>query len=260
MNLRSARLLMASIAFAALPVFAQNLATVNGKAIPASRADAIVKQMVAQGQKDTPQLRAMVKDEMIGREILLQEATKKGLASSAEVKEQIENAKQMIIINALRADYVKSHPVSDAEVKAEYDRYKQAAGDTDYRVRHILLASNDEAKAVIVKLKAGSSFEDMAKQYSKDANSAANGGDLDWGNPGKYPKAFSDAMVKLSKGQYTDVPAQSEIGFHVIKLEDTRSSKFPAFDEIKPQVKKSLLERKLKEYQDSLMKKAKVTK
>jgi len=257
MNLRSARLIAASLAFAALPVLAQNLATVNGKAVPSSRADAIVKQMVAQGQKDTPQLRAMIKDELIMREILLQEAGKKGLTSNADVKEQIENARQMIIINALRADYLSKHPISDADVKAEYDRYKQLAGETDYRVRHILLATEAEAKDVISKLKGGASFEELAKQ-SKDVGSAANGGDLDWGNPGKYVKAFSDAMVKLSKGQFTESPVKTEFGFHVIKLEDTRSSKFPPFEEIKQQVAKSVMERKLKGYHESLIKNAKI--
>ena len=257
MNLKSARLLAALIAFAALPVLAQTLVTVNGKPIPTSRQDAIVKQMVAQGQKDSPQLRAMIKNDLIGREILLQEAGSKGITNSTEVKDQIEYTRQMIIISALRADYIKRNPVTEAEIKAEYDRYRQLAGDTDYKVRHILLGSEAEAKDVIAKLKGGASFEELAKQ-SLDTGSASKGGDLDWGNPGKYPKPFSDAMVKLSKGQITETPVNSEIGFHVIKLEDTRSSKFPPFDEIKPQVAQAVLERKLKEHQESLFKKAKI--
>jgi len=258
MNLRSARLIAASLAFAALPVLAQNLATVNGKAVPASRSDAIVKHMVAQGQKDTPQLRAMVKDELIMREILLQEAGKKGLTGSTEVKEQIENARQMIIINALRSEYIKAHPVTDAEVKAEYDRVKKLAGDTDYKVRHILVATEAEAKDIISKLNGGASFEDLAKKLSKDTGSAANGGDLDWGTPGKYVKPFSDAMVKLSKGQITETPVKTEFGYHVIKMEDTRPSKFPPLEEIKPQVAKSVMEGKLKKYHESLIKNAKI--
>lgn len=258
MNLRSARLLTASLAFAALPVFAQNVATVNGKGIPAARVDVIVKQLTAQGQKDTPQLREMIKNELIGREILVQEAERKGISKNADVRDQIENARQRILIGALSADFIKAHPVTDAEIKAEYDRYKQLAGDTDYKVRHILVGSEAEAKDVIAKLKNGSSFDDLAKQYSKDAGSAAKGGDLDWGNPGKYVKPFSDAMVKLSRGQYTETPVRTEYGFHVIKLDDTRGSKFPALEEIKPQVAQSVAEGKLKAYQEGLMKKAKV--
>ena len=258
MNLRSARLLTASLAFAALPVFAQNIATVNGKGIPSARVEVIVKQLVAQGQKDSPQLREMIKNDLIGREILLQEADRKGISKKAEIKDQIDNARQMIIIGALRADFLKSHQVTDAEIKAEYDRYKQLAGDTDYKVRHILVGTEAEAKDVVAKLKGGASFEDLAKQQSKDAGSAAKGGDLDWGNPGKYVKPFSAAMVKLSKGAYTETPVQTQFGFHVIKLEDTRTSKFPALDEIKPQVAQSVMEGKLKVYQEGLMKKAKV--
>lgn len=257
MNLRSARLLAASLVFAALPVFAQNAATVNGKGIPSSRVDNIVKQLVAQGQQDTPQLREMIKNDLIGREILMQEAARKGITNSAEVKDQIEHARQMIIIGALRAQFLKANPVTDDDVRKEYDRYRQLAGDTDYKVRHILVGTEAEAKDIIVKLKGGASFEDLAKQ-SLDAGSAAKGGDLDWGNPGKYVKPFSDAMVKLSKGQITETPVKTEFGYHVIKLEDTRSSKFPPLEEIKPQVRQAVIERKLKEYQEGLFKKAKV--
>jgi peptidyl-prolyl cis-trans isomerase C len=259
MNLRSARLLAASIAFAALPVFAQNLATVNGKPIPNSRADAIVKQLVAQGQKDSPQLREMIKNDLIGREILLQEAGRKGLTNSAEVRDQIEAARQMIIIGALRADFIKSHPSSDTETKAEYDRLKQLAGDTDYHLRHILVATEAEAKDVLAKIKGGANFEDLAKQEAQKAGSNS-GGDLGWMNPTNFVKPFHEAVLKLSKGQITEAPVRTEFGFHVIKLEETRSHKFPAFDEIKPQVEKSVMDKKLREYHESLIKKAKVGK
>ncbi len=258
MNLRFARLLAALIASLALPVFAQTIATVNGKAIPASRADAIVKQLVAHGQKDSPELRNMIKNELIMRELLLQEATKKGVANKTDVKLQIENARQTIIINALRADFVKKHPATEAEINAEYDNYKKTVGDTDYRLRHILVSTEAEAKDIIAKLKDGASFEGLAKEKSKDTGSAQKGGDIDWGNPGKYVKPFSDAMVKLSKGQYTETPVHTDFGYHVIKLEDTRPNKFPALEEVKPQVAKAVTERKLKTYFEGLQKKAKI--
>ena len=257
MNLRSARLLTAALAFAALPVFAQTLATVNGKTIPKSSQDAIVNQLVAQGQKDTPQLRAMIKNDLIGTEILLQEAGRKGLTNSAEVKQQIEGARKMIIIGALRADFIKSHPVSDAEIKAEYDRLKLLAGDTDYHLRHILVATEAEANDMLAKLRGGANFDELAKQEAQKAGSNT-GGDLGWMNPTNFVKPFHDAVLKLSKGKYTETPVRTEFGFHVIKLEDTRAHKFPAFDEIKPQVAKSVMDRKLKEYNESLFKKAKV--
>lgn len=258
MNPRITRLLAALCAFVTLPVLAQSIATVNGKAIPASRANAIVKQLVAHGQKDTPELRGMIKNELVMREILLQEASRKSISNSADVKIQLENARETIIINALRADFVKKHPSKDSEIQAEYDQYKKLVGDTDYHVRHILVPTEAEAKEVIAKLKDGGSFEDLAKEKSKDTGSAQKGGDIDWGNPGKYVKPFSDAMVKLSKGQYTETPVKTDFGYHVIKLEDTRPSKFPALEDIKPQVAKAVSERKWKEYYDGLLKKAKV--
>jgi len=201
MMLKPARLMLALIAVVAAPAFAQNAATVNGKAIPASRVDQMVKQVVAQGQQpDSPQLREMVKKELIGREVLLQEADKQGYGKKPDVTAAIDNARQSIIINAMLADYVKKNPVSDAEIKAEYDKYKAAMGGTEYHSRHILVATEQEAKDIIAKLKAGGKFEELAK-VSKDG-SANNGGDLGWMTPGKLVKPFADAMVAL----ITDCP------------------------------------------------------
>ncbi|HWT71808.1 MAG TPA: SurA N-terminal domain-containing protein, partial [Oxalicibacterium sp.] len=140
MILKPARLLVVLLASAALPAMAQNLAVVNGKPVPSSRADLMVKQITAQGQQqDTPELRNMVKDELINREILVQEADKLGLGTKPEVKTQIDIARQSILIRALVADYLKKNPVKDADVKAEYDKYKAQAGDKEYHVRHILV-------------------------------------------------------------------------------------------------------------------------
>ena len=257
MTLKPARLLVLLLAAAALPVVAQNLAVVNGKAVPSSRADVMIKQMSAQGQQDTPQLRAMVKEELINREILIQEADKLGLGAHADVKSQVEIARQAIVIRALVADYVKKHPVSDAEIKAEYDKFKAQAGDKEYHARHILVEKEDEAKAIIVKLKGGAKFEDLAKQ-SKDPGSAANGGDLDWASPASFVKPFSDAMVALKKGEITETPVKTQYGYHVLKLEDTRPAKIPTLDEVKPQITESIQQKKLQEYQQELRGKAKI--
>jgi peptidyl-prolyl cis-trans isomerase C len=254
MTFKPARLLLALIAVAAAPAFAQNLAVVNGKAIPSSRADAVVKQVVAQGQQpDSPQLRDAVKKDLISREVLMQEAVKQGYDKNADVKAQLENARQAIVINALARDYVAKNPVKDADIKAEYDKFKAQAGDKEYHVRHILFATDAEAKAAIVKLKGGAKFEDLAKQ-SKDQGTANNGGDLDWA----VPSSFSDAFVKLQKGAITDTPVQTANGFHVIKLDDTRAAKIPTLEEVKPQISESLQQRKLQAYQDEMVKKAKV--
>ena len=257
MNVKPARLLMILVAAAALPAMAQNLAVVNGKPVPSSRADAMIKQLAAQGQPDSPQLRSMVKEELINREILVQEADKQGLSNTADVKNQVEIARQSIVIRALVGDYLKKNPVSDAEIKAEYDKFKAQAGDKEYHARHILVDKDDDAKAIITKLKGGAKFEDLAKQ-SKDPGSAANGGDLDWASPASFVKPFSDAMVALQKGQFTETPVKTQFGYHVIKLEDVRAAKLPTLEEVKPQIAESLQQKKLQEYQQTLRGKAKI--
>jgi peptidyl-prolyl cis-trans isomerase C len=256
MILKPASLLIA-LTFAAAPAFAQNVATVNGKAIPSAKVDQIVKQVVAQGkQTDTPQLREAIKKDLINREVLIQEADKQGYATRPEVKTALENARQSIIINAMLADYVKKNPVKDADIKGEYDKIRSQMGDKEYHARHILVATEDEAKAIIAKLKSGSKFEELAKQ-SKDG-SAANGGDLDWASAASYVPEFSQAMVKLNKGQITETPVKTQYGYHVIKLEDTRPAKIPPLDEVKQQVAEGIQQKKLQLYREELMKKAKI--
>ncbi len=258
MILKPARLLLALIAIACAPAFAQTVATVNGKAIPSSRLDAMVKQVTTQGkQPDSPQLRDAVKKDLIAREVMVQEADKQGYSNKPEVKQALENTRQSIVINAMLADYVKKNPVKDAEVKAEYDKYKAAVGDKEYHARHILVATEKEATDIIAKLKGGAKFEELAKQ-SKDTGSAANGGDLDWASPGNFVKPFSDAMIALKDGQVTDKPVQSQFGYHVIKLEGSRAAKVPALDEIKGQIEQALTQKKIAAYRDELVKKAKV--
>jgi len=249
--------LFALIAAAAIPAMAQNIAVVNGKPIPSSRADVMVKQLASQGQADTPQLRSAVKDELINREILMQEADKQGLNNSADVKAQLELARQSIVIRSLIGDFVKKHPVSDDDIKAEYDKFRAQAGDKEYHVRHILVDNEDLAKSIIAKLKAGTKFEDLAKQ-SKDPGSAANGGDLDWATPASFVKPFSDAMVGLKKGEITETPVKTQFGYHVIRLDDVRPAKVPTLEEVKPQITEALQQRKLQAYQEELRKKAKI--
>ena len=258
MIVKPARLLLAMTAMVALPSFAQNVATVNGKPIPAAKVDQVVKQVVAQGKAtDSPQLREAIKKDLIGREVLIQEADKQGVGTRPDVKSAIDNARQSIIINAMLADYIKKNPVKDAEIKAEYDKYKAQMGDKEYHARHILVGTEDEAKQIIAKLKGGAKFEDLAKQ-SKDPGSAANGGDLDWASPGSFVPEFSKAMTSLQKGQITETPVKTQYGFHVIKLEDVRAAKIPPLEEVKQQVAESLQQRKLAAFREELLKKAKI--
>ncbi|MYN45725.1 peptidylprolyl isomerase [Pseudoduganella sp. FT93W] len=257
MMLKPTRMMLALIAVAAAPVFAQNIATVNGKAIPASKVDQVVKQVVAQGQQpDSPQLREMIKKDLIGREVLIQEADKQGFGTKAEVKAAIENARQSIIINAMLADYLKKNPVKDADMKAEYDKYKAAMGEKEYHSRHILVGTEQEAKDIIAKLKSGGKFEELAK-VSKDG-SANNGGDLGWMTPGKLVKPFADAMVALKNGEITQTPVKTEFGFHVIKMEESRAVKLPSFEEVKGQINEAMQQRKIAALREELMAKAKI--
>lgn len=256
MTFKPARLLFALIAVVAVPSFAQNVAVVNGKAIPSSRVDAVVKQVVAQGQQpDSPQLREMIKKDLIAREVMMQEAVKMGFDKDAGVKQQLDTARQSIVVNALVREYVTKNPIKDDEIKSEYDRYKAQAGDKEYHVRHILLETEAEAKAVIAKLKGGAKFEDLAKT-SKDTGTANSGGDLDWAVPSAFPKEFSDKFVGLAKGAVTETPVQTPNGFHVIKLDDTRPAKLPSLDEVKPQISEVLQQKKLQAYQEAMVKKA----
>ena len=259
MTFKPARLLLVLIAIAAMPAFAQNLAIVNGKAIPSARVEAVVKQVVAQGQQqDSPQLREMIKKDLIAREVMMQEAIKRGFDKDPAVKLQLDNARQSIVVNALMREYATKNKLKDADIKAEYDRFKAQTGDKEYHVRHILLATEAEARAAIAKIKGGAKFEELAKT-SKDTGSAANGGDLDWAPPSAFPKPFSDAMVGLQKGQVTENPVKTDNGWHVIKVDEVRTTKLPGFDEVKPQVEESLMQRKVQAYQEELIKKAKVS-
>ena len=257
MTFKPAHLLLALLALASAPVFAQNVAVVNGTAIPAAREEELVQQITSQknAPQDSPELRQKVKEELITREVLVQAADKLGLAKTSEVKMQLEIARQSILIRALVADFVKKNPVSDADINAEYARIKQQAGDKEYHVRHILVGSEDEAKAIIAKLKAGASFDELAKQ-SKDTGSANNGGDLNWATPASFVKPFSDAMVTLQKGQMTEVPVQSQYGFHIIKVDDIRPAKIPELNDVKRQITDGLEQKKLQAYQEELRKKA----
>jgi peptidyl-prolyl cis-trans isomerase C len=239
----------------AFPAMAQNLATVNGKAIPASKAEPFVKQALAQGQKDSPQLRAMIKDRLVGTEVLLQEAEKAGYAKNEDVKIQIEMARQQILIQSLMRAHVEKNPVSEADIKAAYDKWKTQNGDNEYHPFHILVEKEDDAKAIISKLKGGAKFDELAKQ-SKDTGSAGKGGDLDWVSQANVPPAFAAALATLKKGQFTETPVKTEVGFHVIKLEDVRPLKLPSMEEVKQQIGESLVQEKVQAYQQALIKKA----
>ncbi len=231
----------AALALASAVTFAQNVAVVNNKPIPKAREDAWVKELVKQGQTDSPELRKMVKERLIQNEVLLQEATKRGLPEQADVKFMLDIQRQNTLIQALLRDEMTKNPITDEQVKAEYDKQKASVGSQEYRARHILVEKQDEAVLVIEQLKKGAKFEELAKK-SKDTGSAASGGDLDWAAP----------------DETTEVPVQTQFGWHVIRLEDVRDTQFPPLEQVAPQIRESMQQQKAQAFVQSLTKNAKI--
>jgi peptidyl-prolyl cis-trans isomerase C len=241
------------------PALAQNAAVVNGKPIPKSKVDEFVEALAAQGRPDSPQLRELVREELVAREIFVQEAEKTGLDKSDEVKRQLENTRQDILIRALIRDYLAKNPVKDEDVKAEYEKLKKeaSASGKEYKARHILVDSEDDAKKIIGQLDKGEKFEDLAKQ-SKDPGSATNGGDLGWNSASTFVKEFSDAMVGLEKGKTVKAPVKTQFGYHVIRLDDVRDAAPPPMEQVEPQIQQQLERQKVQELQKQLRAAAKV--
>ena len=237
---------------------AQNIAVVNGKPVPKSRLDLLVQQATRGGQQPmTPELEARARDEVVLREVFAQEAEKRGIAATVNYRNQMELARQTILIRELFANYQEKNPVSDADAKAEYDKFKAQATGTEYRARHILVEKEDEAKALLKQLTAGAKFDELAKKHSTDKGSGANGGDLDFAKPESYVPEFGQAMIALKKGETTAAPVKIQFGYHIIRLEDTREAQLPPFEEVKPQVVQRLTQQKIQQYQEELRKKAK---
>jgi peptidyl-prolyl cis-trans isomerase C len=252
---------------AASPVYAEDkpAAKVSSISIPQERIDMRVKMVTTQqGQPDTPELRKAIREDLINIELMSQEALKKGLDKQADIVQQLELAKQTVLVGAFVQDYMKTHPISEEAIAKEYDNLKITLGTKEYHVRHILVEKESEAKAIAAKLKKGGkdgNFDKLAKANSKDPGSKDRGGDLDWIPVGKIPSAFvkpfGDALMNLSKGQVSE-PVQSQFGWHIIKLEDVRDLKMPPLDEIKPQLTQRLQQQAVKQMIADLRDKAKI--
>ena len=237
----------ALLACSCLAVQAQNIAIVNGKPVPKARLQALAAQLEQQ-----------LREEVVIREVFMQEAQNLGMDATDEFKVQMELARQGLLIRELFGEYQRKNPVSDADIKAEYDKYAAANSGKEYKARHILVDKEEQAKAVLASLKKGGKFEGIAKKLSKDPGSGAKGGDLDWANPTSFVKEFSVAMTALKKGETTTVPVKSQFGFHIIRLDDVRAAELPKFEDVKPQILQQLQQNKLAEYQQVLREKAKI--
>lgn len=242
----------------ATSAFAQNIAVVNGKPIPSSRMASLERQVQASGQEVNDDIKAKIKDELITREIFVQEALARGLNKSTEYKDQMELARSGLLIRALVADEQAKHPITAADVQAEYDRVTATMNTQEYNASHILVDDEALANDLTAKIKAGADFAELAKQHSKDPGSGANGGELNWSAADAYVPEFSEAMVKLAKGEVTAAPVKSQFGWHIIRLNDTRQAALPPFDQVKEAVEKSLRERQMGEFQAKLRGAAKI--
>jgi peptidyl-prolyl cis-trans isomerase C len=263
-----------TLALGAGPAFAQDAAkkaaavpaaaagakavVVNGVTIPKSRFDALAAEAAQGGRAPAgAELNQMIKEELVNREVLMQAATRKGLDKKPEVMTQLDLARQDVLVRALFDDHVKANPTSEASLKQQYEELKKQMGDNEYKARHVLVEKEDEAKAVAADLAKGGDFNKIAKDKSKDTGSKDNGGDLDWGPAGRYVKPFGDALKGLKKGE-TSAPVQTNFGWHVIRLDDVRPMKHPAFDELKPQFQQRAQQETIQKLVMDLRSKAKV--
>lgn len=234
------------------------VATVNGKPIKQSLLDFIVKDAGSHGQKIDDNTRSIIVSKLISNELVYQEAQRQGLDKQSDFIAREELARRELLVNAYLQDYLKKNPVNEADTRSAYEKFKTEVGDKEYSARHILVATEAEAKDIIAQLAKGGDFAKIAKEKSKDTGSKDKGGDLGWFSPGGMVKSFGDAVVKLQKGLYTTVPVQTQFGWHVIKLEDIRDAQPPAYDKVKENLQKQLQQRQLEKLLTDLRAKAKI--
>jgi len=245
---------------------ATTVATVNGKQLSSDLLDVFV-QAVSGGAQEAPtdEQKAQMLDQLINMTLAAQAAEKDGLAKDTAVQSRIDLLRTQILAEAASEKFIKANPVSEEELKAEYDT-QVAAMPKEYKARHILVETKETAESIIRELQAvtdpaklADNFATLAEKESKDS-SGKSGGDLGWFSPQTMVKPFADAVAALEKGKYTTEPVQSEFGFHVILLEDIRSPEVPEFEQVKPQVEMFAQRKKLQAYIDGLREAATIQK
>jgi peptidyl-prolyl cis-trans isomerase C len=233
-------------------------ATVNGVAVPQSLIDTNVKVNVAQGQKDSPELRQVIQDELVNREILAQESARLGLDKTTEAQAQWAQVRQTFLVELLLNDYIARNPIPEATLKTEFDRQMALMKDQQqYRLSLIVSATEDQAKAVLARLRKGEAFAKLATETSLDP-SKKDGGNVGWVVPAQILPAISNVMVNLTKGALAAAPIQTPAGWNIIKLEETRPFKAPTFDEAKNDIRQMLVQKQRFDYVKQLRDNAKV--
>jgi peptidyl-prolyl cis-trans isomerase C len=216
------------------------------------------RELTQQGQPDTPERQNAVREELVNREVIAQAAQKRGLDKNPDVASQMEMARQAVLVRALFEDEVKKNPITDAQLQQQYEQFKGTMGSNEYKVRHILVDKEDDAKAIIAELNKGGDFAKLAKEKSKDPGSKDNGGDLDWGPSARYVKPFADAVTTMQKGQTTPAPVKTDFGYHVIRLDDIRPLQVPPFSELKDQFRQRAQQQQIQKMVMDLRSKAKI--
>jgi peptidyl-prolyl cis-trans isomerase C len=237
------------------------VATIDGTPISRVEYDIYLKSLL-QGRPTTEltaEQRGQVLDELISMQLLASQGGKDGVEKDPDVAARLDVVRMRVLADSESQKYLKDKEPTDAELHAEYDTAIAAMDKTEYHARHILVPTKEQAEQVIKKIKGGAKFEDVAKAQSTDG-SKANGGDLGWFTLTRMAKPFGDAVKTLKKGEMTQEPVQTQFGWHVIKLEDTRETAPPPFEQVKQQVNNGVIQKKLQAYVDSLKKNAKIDK
>ena len=241
---------------------APSVAVVNGVAIPRADYDAFLKNLL-QGKPVPPDLTAeqknQVLDELITMQLVSTQALKDGVDKDPEVAANLDVLRMRILSDGESQKFLKGKEPTDAELHAEYDGDITSMDKTEYHARHILVPTKEKAEQLLKKLKGGAKFEDVAKAESTD-NSKTSGGDLGWFTATRMVKPFADAVKALKKGETTPEPVQTQYGWHIIKLEETREVTPPPFEQVKAQVSKNLIQKKLVAYVEDMKKTAVIDK
>lgn len=248
-------LALAVTAALAAPAALAQVAKVNGVTIPQSRSDALVREAVAQGRQDNPELRNLVKQRLIESEVLAQEAVKLGLNKNPEISTQLDLARQTVLIRAYVNDVAKRNPPTEDAMRKAYEQNKDQPAASEYKARHILVGTEAEAKTLITQINGGADFAKLAAEKSRDEGSKGQGGELSWSPVNSYVRPFAEAMVQLKKGEMTAAPVQSQFGWHIIRLDDKRGLSYEA---LKPQLQQFVQQESVQKAIADLRAKAKV--
>lgn len=226
------------------------VAVVNGKEITQDSLNKYlsVVQRSADPKKSDP--RAAL-DDLVATELALQEAAKTDILSREDVKQRIEDFTRNVLLTTWTKEKVEGFEVTDEDLQKTYDERVKKDADDEFKARHILLKTEEEANAVIKEVADGGKFEDVAKAKSTGP-SASNGGDLGWFKSSTMVKPFADAVKEMEKGGVSKAPVKTQFGWHVIKLEDTRPAKLPALDTMKPQLKRMMAQQMMMDFMEKM--------